>query len=78
MSKLGLSVFNANIKELQDSNESKYFSFLSQKVSADAENQAKIDISEAKKIGEVGEKLRQGEQRQRIMEIESKTKIYEN
>ncbi|KRX07136.1 hypothetical protein PPERSA_09350 [Pseudocohnilembus persalinus] len=78
LEKLGLFVVNANIKELQDSKDSRYFSYLSQKVSADAENQAKIDISEARKIGEIGEKLRQGEQRQRVIEIESQTQVYEN
>ena len=32
LSKLGLTIYNANIKELSDSNAGKYFSYLSQKV----------------------------------------------
>ncbi len=78
LDKFGLSVFNANIKELQDSAQSKYFSFLAQKISADAENQAKIDISEAKRRGDVGAKEREGTTRQRVAEVESETKIKEN
>lgn len=38
LSKMGLTIYNANIKELQDSKDSKYFSYLSMKISVDAEN----------------------------------------
>jgi len=78
LDKLGLTVLNANIKELQDSAQSKYFSFLAQKVSAEAENQAKIDIAEARRRGNIGEKEREGTTRQRVSEIESQTAIFEN
>jgi len=78
LDKFGLSVLNANIKELQDSAQSRYFSFLAQKITADAENQAKIDISEAKRKGDIGAKEREGTTRQRVAEVESETKIKEN
>ena len=78
LDKLGLTVFNANIKELQDSEQSKYFSYLAQKISADAENQAKIDIAEARRKGNIGEKEREGTTRQRVSEINSQATIFEN
>jgi len=78
LDKLGLTIFNANIKELQDSAQSKYFSYLAQKISADAENQAKIDIAEARRRGNIGEKEREGTTRQRVSEVESQTAIFEN
>ncbi len=40
-------------------------------MSSDAENQAKIDIADANKKGSIGEKERDGEKRQRVMQIES-------
>lgn len=78
LDKLGLTVFNANIKELQDSAQSKYFSYLALKISADAENQAKIDIAEARRRGNIGEKEREGTTRQRVAEVESQASIFEN
>jgi len=78
LDKLGLTVFNANIKELQDSAQSKYFTYLAQKISADAENQAKIDIADAKRRGDIGQKEREGITRQRVAEVESNATIFEN
>lgn len=78
LSKLGLTIFNANIKELQDGPDSRYFKALAQKIAADAENQAKIDISEAKKKGDIGQKEREGDTRRQVMQIEAETKIFEN
>lgn len=75
LGKLGCRIYNANIKELQDSKDSRYFSSLAQKISAEAENQARIDISEAKKKGVIGEKEREGITRQSVSEIESKTNV---
>jgi len=78
LTNLGLTVYNANIKELQDSKDSKYFTSLAQKISADAENQAKVDIAEANKRGSIGQKEREGQTRQRTAEIESVTVLIEN
>lgn len=78
LAKLGLTIFNANIKELQDGPDSRYFKALAQKIAADAENQAKIDISEAKRKGDIGQKEREGDTRRQVIHIESATKVYEN
>lgn len=74
----GLQVWNANIKDLQDAEGSEYFRYLRQKTVEGAVNQAKVDVSEARKRGEVGEKARQGETRQEVARIEMETVVSEN
>lgn len=74
----GLEIFNANIEELQDSNSSNYFSSLSQKIKAEAENRAKVEVAEQNKLGEIGSKEREGETRQKVSIIESDTTLVEN
>ncbi|ARF08161.1 hypothetical protein Catovirus_1_211 [Catovirus CTV1] len=53
LERFGLKVFNANIKELQDSNGSDYFSTIRKKIISDTVNQAKIDVANAELRGEV-------------------------
>ncbi len=48
----GCKVYNANIKELEDAEGSHYFENCRKKILAQSENDAKIDISEAKLKGE--------------------------
>lgn len=76
--KFGLEIYNANIDELKDSDSSNYFTSLSQKIKAEAENRAKVEVSEQNKLGEIGAKEREGETRQRISIIESETTLVEN
>lgn len=73
---LGLFIYNANIKELDDANG--YFNNMRQKKLAEAEFQAKIDIAEERKKGDVGEKERVMIMRQRVAELESKAVRAEN
>jgi hypothetical protein len=47
--------YNANVKELQDTPGSEYFQFLSRKAHEGASNQAKVDVANARMIGEIGE-----------------------
>jgi flotillin len=74
----GLHIYNANIEELKDSESSNYFKMLSQKIQSTAENQAKVDVAEQNKIGEIGSKEREGTTRQRTAEIEAQTRVLEN
>jgi flotillin len=74
----GLCIYNANIEELKDSDSSNYFKMLSQKIKSTAENQAKVDVSEQNKIGEIGSKEREGTTRQKTAEIEAQTRVLEN
>jgi flotillin len=74
----GMTIYNANIEELTDSATSNYFKSLSQKIKADAESRAKIEVSEAHKLGQIGEKERLTETRNRVAELESIAKLSEN
>lgn len=71
--KFGLTVWNANVKDLQDTEGSEYFQYLRQKAVEGAVNQAKIDVSEARMRGDIGEKMRQGQTRQEVARIEADT-----
>lgn len=74
----GLDIYNANIEELKDSESSNYFKSLSQKIKAEAENKAKVDVSEQNKKGDIGQKEREAETRQRTIIVEAETALIEN
>jgi flotillin len=74
----GLNIYNANIEELKDSSSSVYFKSLSQKINADAESRAKIEVSEAHKLGQIGEKERIAETRKQVAQLETNAKLAEN
>ena len=78
INQFGLEIYNANIDELKDSDSSNYFRSLSQKITAEAENRAKVEVAEQNKFGEIGSKEREGETRQRTSIIESDTTLVEN
>lgn len=78
LNELGLYIYNANIKELQDIKGSNYFANMRQKKLSEAENKAKIDIAEANKIGNIGHKQRETETRMQIALLEADTVLKEN
>lgn len=78
LDKYGLEILNANIKELQDKPGSQYFSLRRQKTCSEAEGKARIDTSEAKKIADIGEKLRNAETRKEVAEYEAQAVEKEN
>jgi len=78
LDKVGLLIYNANIKELQDSKDSKYFENMRQKKLSEAENNAKVDIAEARKHGDIGQKEREATTRQRVATFEAETVLKEN
>ncbi len=65
------------MKELQDTQGSEYFKFLSRKAHEGASNQAKVDVANARMIGETGEAEKRGETRQKISKIDAQTAILE-
>jgi len=71
LDQFGLLIFNANIKELQDTPGSEYFTFLRQKTKSEAEGNARIDTSEAKKNADIGVKQRELETRKQVAEYEA-------
>ena len=68
---LGLKIYNANIKEL----EADYFTMLSQKAHEGASNQAKVDVANARMMGEIGEADKVGKMKQEISRIEAETAV---
>ncbi len=78
LDQFGLQVQNANIKELQDTEDSKYFFNMMQQKASSVENQAKIAVSEANKLGNVGYKEREATTRQHIALLEAETIKQEN
>lgn len=75
---LGLWIHNANIQEMSDHAGSEYFQFLRQRARANAENDARINIADAKKRGDVEVKEREKETRIKTAEFESQAIMYEN
>ncbi|MCJ1430820.1 hypothetical protein MMC27_000170 [Xylographa pallens] len=77
LDQFGLKIYNANVKELQDTPGSEYFQFLSRKAHEGASNQAKVDVANARMIGEIGEAEKRGRTRQEISKIDAQTAVLE-
>lgn len=77
LDQFGLRIFNANVKELQDSPGSEYFAYLSKKAQEGALNQAKVDVADARMKGEVGEAERHGKTKQEVAKIHAATAVLE-
>jgi len=60
---------------LRDAPQSSYFESLSRKAHEGAINQARIDVAEAQRLGNVGEAARQGEQNREIAKINAETAV---
>ncbi|KAJ3180770.1 hypothetical protein HK101_009940 [Irineochytrium annulatum] len=78
LDQFGLVIYNANIKQLHDSQGSEYFQYMRLKTHEGAVNQAKVDVAEARYKGDVGEAARKGKTRQENSKIEASTVILEN
>ncbi|KAG0645919.1 Flotillin 1 [Hyphodiscus hymeniophilus] len=75
LNQFGLKIYNANVKELRDAPQSNYFESLSRKAHEGAINQARIDVAEAQRKGNVGEAQRVGEQNREIAKINMETAV---
>ncbi|KAJ4375098.1 hypothetical protein N0V83_002181 [Neocucurbitaria cava] len=73
----GLCIYNANVKELQDTPGSEYFQLLSRKAHEGALNQAKVDVADARMRGEVGEAEKEGKTKQEVAKIHAATAVLE-
>lgn len=78
LEQFGLMIYNANIKELQDAKGSEYFQFLRQRTRSEAENQALVDIAEAKRKSDIGLKEREMITRVQVAEFEARAVENEN
>ncbi|KAK6390162.1 hypothetical protein LTR95_019688, partial [Oleoguttula sp. CCFEE 5521] len=77
LDQFGLRIYNANVKELQDLGDSRYFESLSRKAHEGAQSQAQVDVANARMIGQVGEAEKQGETKQRIAKVNAQTAVLE-
>ncbi|KZF20044.1 flotillin domain-containing protein [Xylona heveae TC161] len=77
LNQFGLRIYNANVKELQDTPGSEYFAFLSRKAHEGASNQARIDVAEASMRGRIGEAEKEGRAKQEISKIDAETAVLE-
>jgi flotillin len=73
-----LKIYSCNIEELADTEGNVYFASRKQKALEGAVNDAKIDVSEARKRGNIGEKQRITETRQEVAKLESNAIVVEN
>ena len=77
LDQFGLRIYNANVKELQDTADSNYFKYLSRKAHEGASNQAKIDVANACMMGDIGEAEKRGKTKQEISKIDADTAVLE-
>lgn len=75
LAQFGLKIYNANVKELEDAPGSSYFASQSKKAHEGAINQARIDVADAMRLGNVGEAQRLGEQDREIAKIHAETAV---
>lgn len=77
LDQFGLRVYNANVKELEDGGDSRYFASLARKAHEGAQSQAQVDVAHARMIGRVGEAEKEGEAKQKIAKINAHTAVLE-
>jgi flotillin len=77
LDQFGLRIYNANVKELQDMGESKYFESLARKAHEGAQSQAQVDVAHARMLGQVGQAEKEGEAKQKIAKINAHTAVLE-
>ncbi len=77
LDQFGLRIYNANVKELQDMGDSKYFESLSRKAREGAQSQAQVDVANARMMGRIGEAEKEGETKQQIAKINARTAVLE-
>ncbi|KAK5727179.1 hypothetical protein LTR15_003072 [Elasticomyces elasticus] len=77
LDQFGLCIYNANVKELQDMGDSKYFESLARKAHEGAQSQAQVDVAHARMLGKVGEAEKEGQAKQQIAKINAHTAVLE-
>ncbi|MDQ7784530.1 MAG: SPFH domain-containing protein [Desulfomonilaceae bacterium] len=75
LEKIGLSVINVNIKDIED--ESGYIEALGRKAAAEAINQALVDVAEQEKLGKSGVAERERDRRKAVALAEAQASIGE-
>lgn len=76
LEKIGLSVINVNIKDIED--DSGYIRALGRKAAAEAVNQATIDVAEQEKLGKIGVAERERDQRRAVAAANAEASVGES
>jgi flotillin len=77
LDQFGLRIYNANVKELEDLGDSRYFESLSMRAREGAQSQAQVDVANARMIGSVGQAEKEGKTKQEIAKIHAHTAVLE-
>ncbi len=78
LNQFGLKINNANIEEIQDLPGSEIFKFLRLKATEGINNASRVDVAEAKKIGDIGEQERRAFATQKLAQFNSETIAIQN
>lgn len=73
LDQFGLQIFNANIEEMKDLPGNSYFEFRKKRAIESANNEARVDVAEAVKKGEIGEKENQAIASQTVAKYTAET-----
>jgi flotillin len=74
----GMTVYSANLDDLQDMDDSNYFKSASERALKGAVAEARVAVAAAEQLGKVGEKKNDAETRTRTAEMEKDATIAEN
>lgn len=79
LSKIGVRVLNANIREMRDCDEhNKYFEYRKRRAIETANYEAQVEVAKAQRDGETGVKANESEARKLKAELEMEAKLKEN
>jgi flotillin len=78
LNQYGLKINNANIEEIQDLPGSEIFKFLRLKATEGINNTSRVDVAEAKKIGDCGQEEREAFAKQQIAQYHATTISIQN
>ena len=79
LDKMGLNIYNANIKEMGDYDENnKYFEYRKQRAIQTANYEAQVEVAEAEKHGKIGMKERERDTRISVATMDTAATIEEN
>lgn len=75
LGQFGLMVYNANVKELEDTAGSEYFKFMRLKAHESAHNKAIVDVAQAQAEGNIGQQREQARAAKEVALINAETSV---
>lgn len=77
LGQFGLMVYNANVKELEDTPGSEYFKFMRLKAHESAHNRAVVDVAQAQAEGNIGQQQEQSRAAKMVAQIKADQSVTE-